>query len=61
MEMAVQGGQRCDKATGKMSFFDSPTIPISVYLVWHSKAPVIQYTAYVLIYGAADIQNKSGL
>lgn len=30
MEMAVQGGQRCDKATGKMSFLDSPTIPISV-------------------------------
>lgn len=29
MEMAVYEGQRCEKATGKISFLDSPTCPAS--------------------------------
>lgn len=50
MEMAVYEGQRCEKATGKISFLDSPTMSYQSYGHIH-----------VFVYGDADAQNKGGL
>lgn len=61
MEMAVYEGQRCQKATGKISFLDPPhnVLPAS-YLVCLLCHPETLDHIHLFIYGDADAQNKGG-
>lgn len=60
MEMAVHEGQRCEKATGKISFLDSPTKPTGS-IPCLPPEELRSCSIYVLIYGDADVQNKGRL
>lgn len=61
MEMAVYEGQRCEKATGKISFLDSPTMSYQRRTFSAcGDPPESSGDVHVFVYGDADAQNNDG-
>lgn len=60
MEMSVYEGQRCEKATGKICFLDSPTMSYQRHFLPVVSPPESSGDVHVFVYGDADLQNKDG-